>query len=68
MHISDNFDPSEASIRIQKLTRQINELLAFASNPDMDKLVELATELRHQAQMVRLWAFERQVYGRSNAY
>lgn len=52
-------DPAEASVRINKLSRELNDSLAFAGNPDIKKLLELTTEIRVQANMIRMWAFEK---------
>jgi hypothetical protein len=53
-------DPAEASVRINKLSRELNDIIAFAARPDLNRLVEVATEIRAQANSVRLWAFGQQ--------
>lgn len=53
-------DPAEASVRINQLSRELNNLLAFAGRPDVRRLVEVSTELRILANAVRMWAFEKE--------
>jgi hypothetical protein len=65
--MTEFFDPATSSVRVNKLCREINDVLSFTGNPDLTRLVELATEMRHEAQLIRLWAFEREIHERSNA-
>ena len=52
-------DPAEASVRINALSRELNSILAFTAKPDLAKLLEVTTEIRVQANLIRMWAFEK---------
>jgi len=53
-------DPAEASVRINKLARELNDLLAFAASPDVKRIAEITTEMRSQANQIRIWAFDKE--------
>jgi hypothetical protein len=58
-------DPADASVSINRLSRELNDLLAFAGSPDYKRIAEVATEMRAQANQVRIWAFEKEVHRRA---
>jgi len=51
-------DPAFASVCINKLSRELNDVLAFGSNPDLKRIAELTVEIRTYANEIRSWAYE----------
>ena len=59
-------DPAQAVCDLLTLSRQLSALIAVTHQPDIKQITETATEIRERAQIVRMWAFERNVDGRTS--
>lgn len=52
-------DPSAAVCQLKALIKDLSALTANAYKTDYKQIMELATEIREQAQIVRMWSFEK---------
>jgi hypothetical protein len=59
-------DPSVAVCRLRTLQKDLVALTANAYKTDYTQVMEIATEIREQAAIVRMWAFEKHNENRPN--
>lgn len=52
-------DPSAAVCKLRALQKNLAALTADAYKTDYTQVMEVATEIREQAAIVRMWAFEK---------
>lgn len=56
-------DPGLAVVDINYMARELAALTAVSVNPDVNRIAEVATEIRDRAQLVRMWAFNKRPAG-----
>ncbi len=53
-------DPAHATVVINQLARQLNDLMANTGKPDLEKIIDTTVELRACANQIRLWAHDKE--------
>jgi hypothetical protein len=53
-------DPAEATVRLNTLARELNNLMSPCGSPDFTRIVEVTTDIRAQAGAIRGWVFDKQ--------
>jgi hypothetical protein len=52
-------DPGLAVVEINIMARELSALTAVSINPDVNRIAEIATEIRDRAQSIKLWAYKK---------
>lgn len=53
-------DPAEATVRLNALARELNNLMSPCGDPNFTRIVEVTTDIRAQAGAIRGWVFDKQ--------
>jgi phage host-nuclease inhibitor protein Gam len=51
------YDPAASSVKVKRLATELNNELARTAQPDINKILLLANELKDEANEVRAWAY-----------
>lgn len=58
MQQTQHIDPAQPCVDINRLSHELQDILAFAGEPDRKRLMEVATEIRDRAGQIRMWAMK----------